>query len=40
MDEQAVWYVMDELGSFIQHSDHPNVKVMPLLYLPNGVIDD
>jgi tubulin--tyrosine ligase-like protein 12 len=30
---------MDELGSSIQHSDIPNVKVMPLLYLPSGTLD-
>ncbi|CAD8093778.1 unnamed protein product [Paramecium sonneborni] len=40
MDESAVWYLMDELGSSIQHSDTPNVSVVPFLYLPNGKIDD
>lgn len=40
MDESSVWYVLDELGSFVQHSDTPNVKIMPFLYLPNGKLDD
>lgn len=31
---------MDEFGTYVQHSDQPNVKIMPLLYLPNGIIDD
>lgn len=40
MDEESVWYVMDEFGTFIEHSDLPNVKVMPILYMPSGKIDD
>lgn len=30
---------MDEFATFVQHSDCSSVKIMPLLYLPNGVID-
>jgi len=30
---QNVWYTMDELGSCIQHSDDPNVRVVPFIYL-------
>ncbi|KAM3130195.1 hypothetical protein pb186bvf_017695 [Paramecium bursaria] len=40
MDEQSIWYVLDELGTSIQHSDTPNVKVLPFLYLPSGKIDE
>jgi tubulin--tyrosine ligase-like protein 12 len=32
MDESNVWYVMDELGCSILHSDEPNVRVCPFLY--------
>lgn len=32
-DNMPVWYIMDELGSRIQHSNDPNVRVVPFLYL-------
>ena len=25
MDEESIWYIMDEVGSFIRHSDVPNL---------------
>lgn len=29
-------YVMDELGSALCHSDEPNFRVSPFLYMPEG----
>lgn len=29
-----IWYIMDELGSGIQHSDEPNCRVVPFVHLP------
>lgn len=29
-----LWYVMDEFGSRIQHSDDPNVRLVPFCYMP------
>jgi len=31
---QPLWYVMDEFGSRIQHSDNPNVRLIPFCYVP------
>ncbi|KAH0653127.1 hypothetical protein KY290_031414 [Solanum tuberosum] len=36
IDETSVWYVMDELGSSLRHSDKPNFRVSPFLYMPEG----
>ncbi|KAI3966072.1 hypothetical protein MKW92_040609 [Papaver armeniacum] len=36
IDETSVWYVMDELGSTLRHSDKPNFRVSPFLYMPDG----
>lgn len=36
IDETSVWYVMDELGSALCHSDEPNFRVSPFLYMPEG----
>jgi tubulin--tyrosine ligase-like protein 12 len=36
IDETSVWYVMDELGSALRHSDEPNFKVSPFLYMPES----
>lgn len=29
-----IWYVMDELGSAIEHSHNPNFRLVPFFYLP------
>ncbi|KAK9697343.1 hypothetical protein RND81_08G031300 [Saponaria officinalis] len=36
IDETSVWYVMDELGSALRHSDEPNFRVAPFLYMRDG----
>nr|XP_024379358.1 tubulin--tyrosine ligase-like protein 12 [Physcomitrium patens] len=38
LDETPIWYVMDELGSALRHSDVPNFQVAPFMYLPDGTI--
>ncbi|XP_057857600.2 uncharacterized protein LOC131066778 isoform X2 [Cryptomeria japonica] len=38
LDETPVWYVMDELGSAMRHSDVPNFKIAPFLFMPDGKI--
>lgn len=35
-DVCASRYVMDELGSALRHSDEPNFRVSPFLYMPDG----
>ncbi|EDW77163.1 uncharacterized protein Dwil_GK22076 [Drosophila willistoni] len=30
-----IWYIMDEVGSAVTHSDEPNFRIVPLLYLNN-----
>lgn len=34
-EKTQVWYVMDEIGCAVQHSDSPNCRVVPFFYL-NG----
>lgn len=36
-DRMPVWYIMDEVGSAINHSDEPTFRTVPFLYLPEGV---
>ncbi|XP_068660374.1 uncharacterized protein [Aristolochia californica] len=36
IDETSLWYVMDELGSALRHSDEPNFQVSPFLFMPEG----
>lgn len=38
LDETPIWYVMDELGSSIRHSDKPNFQIAPFMYLPDGTL--
>ncbi|CAH8258472.1 unnamed protein product [Arabidopsis lyrata] len=39
LDETSLWYVMDELGSALRHSDEPNFKVAPFLFMPSGKLE-
>ncbi|GAQ82856.1 Putative tubulin-tyrosine ligase [Klebsormidium nitens] len=39
LDETPVWYVMDELGSAVRHSDRPTAVCMPFMYLPDGTLN-
>uniref|UniRef100_A0A6V7MDL2 Tubulin--tyrosine ligase-like protein 12 SET-like domain-containing protein n=1 Tax=Bracon brevicornis TaxID=1563983 RepID=A0A6V7MDL2_9HYME len=32
-----LWYIMDELGSAINHSDSPNFRTVPFLHLTEGI---
>lgn len=35
-DRMPIWYVMDELGSGITHSDKPNFRVIPFIFMDDG----
>ncbi|XP_011159482.1 tubulin--tyrosine ligase-like protein 12 [Solenopsis invicta] len=37
-DRMPVWYIMDEVGSAINHSDEPNFRAVPFLHMPEAVI--
>ncbi len=39
LDESSTWYINDEVGSMIPHSDDPSVKLIPFLYAPNFKLD-
>lgn len=36
-DRMPIWYIMDELGSGINHSDAPNCRVVPFVHVPEGI---
>lgn len=38
-DETSVWYINDELGCALTHSDTPQCKIAPFLYAPNKRMD-
>jgi tubulin--tyrosine ligase-like protein 12 len=40
MDEEPCFYMPDEVGTALSHSDTPNVRMMPFIYSPNCKHDD
>lgn len=36
-ERMPIWYIMDELGSGINHSDVPNFRVVPFVHAPVGM---
>lgn len=36
-DKIPIWYMMDELGSAVEHSDQPNFRVVPFIYLKEQI---
>lgn len=36
-NRMPIWYVMDELGSGVNHSDSPSFRVVPFMHLPEGI---
>lgn len=40
MDEEPTFFIMDEVGSAISHSEKPNTKLAPIIYSPNNMHND
>lgn len=36
-DRMPIWYIMDEVGSAVNHSDSPNFRIVPFMHLPEGI---
>lgn len=39
MDEENIWYINDEVGCAMKHSDQPNFAIHPFIYAPNNKFD-
>lgn len=35
-----VWFINDEVGSTVNHSDAPNIKMISFLYSPSNKVGD
>jgi len=40
MDSDPTFFITDEVGCAISHSDKPNLKMVPFIYSPNCEMDD
>jgi len=39
-DEDSIWYIMDEIGTYINHSDTPNVECFPFIFSKSNTFKD
>ena len=40
IDESNVWFVPDEIGASLAHSDKPNMRMATVVYSPNLTMDE
>ena len=40
MDQEPTFFIMDEVGSAISHSEKPNTMLAPMIFSPNNAHDD
>ncbi|XP_055371780.1 tubulin--tyrosine ligase-like protein 12 [Condylostylus longicornis] len=33
-NQMPIWYIMDEVGSAVNHNDNPNFRIVPFIFLP------
>ncbi|XP_031627717.1 tubulin--tyrosine ligase-like protein 12, partial [Contarinia nasturtii] len=36
-DRMPIWYIMDEIGTAVNHSDSPNFRLVPFMHLTEGI---